>query len=186
MNVLHETFGANYSNMYMIGWSLGAHVAGYAGEEIKSSGNLIGRITGLDPASLGFTGDGKTRARLDISDASFVDVIHTDIDSGKGIRDPIGHADFYPNYGIAQPGCKGKRMCDHARAPSYFVESILHSCTFYANPCHISNILAQAGCNVTCAGQCVKMGFYAASSTKFPNGTFYLETNDVPQYCLYT
>jgi triacylglycerol lipase len=46
MNVLHETFGANYSNMYMIGWSLGAHVAGYAGEEIKSSGNLIGRITG--------------------------------------------------------------------------------------------------------------------------------------------
>lgn len=28
----------------------------------------------------------------------------------KGELEAIGHADFYPNYGVRQPGCKNKRM----------------------------------------------------------------------------
>ncbi|XP_053394932.1 pancreatic triacylglycerol lipase-like isoform X2 [Mercenaria mercenaria] len=184
MKVLHQTFGTSYSNMHMIGWSLGAHLAGYAGEEIKKSDNLLGRITGLDPASLGFTGDGKKRVRLDKSDASFVDVIHTDCDSGKGIREAIGHADFYPNYGVHQPGCKDKHMCDHARAPAYFGESIIHACSFESNPCPLSNILARSGCNATCTSGCARMGFYAGYEAMLPNGTFYLETNEAAPFCI--
>ena len=41
-------------------------------------------------------------------DALFVDVIHS---AGKwvGNDEVIGHADFYPNLGVApQPGCDGK------------------------------------------------------------------------------
>ena len=45
--------------------------------------------------------------RLDASDALFVDVLHTDgaprIVSGFGHLDALGHVDFYPNGGSAQP-----------------------------------------------------------------------------------
>jgi pancreatic triacylglycerol lipase len=61
----------------MIGHSLGAHTAGYAGERITG----LGRITGLDPAEPYFQGM-PPFVRLDPTDAKFVDVIHTD---GKSI-----------------------------------------------------------------------------------------------------
>lgn len=64
--------------MHLIGHSLGAHTAGYAGE--KLAGN-IGRITGLDPAEPYFQGM-PSHLRLDYTDAKLVDVIHTD---GKSI-----------------------------------------------------------------------------------------------------
>jgi hypothetical protein len=45
--------------------------------------------------------------RLDASDALFVDVIHTDgapnMISGFGYLGVLGHVDFYPNGGSAQP-----------------------------------------------------------------------------------
>ena len=59
---------------------------------------------GLDPARFAFT-DAPPDARLDKSDAMFVDVIHTDI--GKwGLEQPVGHVDFYPNGGASQAGCE--------------------------------------------------------------------------------
>lgn len=186
MKVLHKEFGANYSDMHVIGWSLGAHVAGYAAEEIKSTDNLLGRITGLDPASLGFAGDGKKRLKLDKTDASFVDVIHTDCvvnGSGKGLLLPIGHADFYPNYCVRQPGCNDASSCNHARAPELYVESILSACLFQSTPCPLSNITARAGCNVYCSSNCAIMGFHSGNATVHPTGTFYLETNDLPPFC---
>lgn len=67
----------NPADVHMIGHSLGAHTAGYAGERITG----LGRITGLDPAEPYFQGM-PPFVRLDPTDAKFVDVIHTD---GKSI-----------------------------------------------------------------------------------------------------
>ena len=60
-------------------------------------------LTGLDPAGLYFT-TVSSDFRLDESDASYVDVIHTDAGVlGTNRRD--GDVDFYPNGGSRQPGC---------------------------------------------------------------------------------
>ena len=50
-------------NVHCIGHSLGAHVCGFAGKEVK-----LNRITGLDPAGPGFTFK-EPHQRLDKSDA---------------------------------------------------------------------------------------------------------------------
>lgn len=63
--------------VHIIGHSLGAHTAGYAGAMVPG----LGRITGLDPAEPFFQGM-PAHVRLDPTDAELVDVIHTD---GKGI-----------------------------------------------------------------------------------------------------
>ena len=63
-------------------------------------------MTGLDPAYPGFSID-NTDARLDVTDAQFVDVIHTNsallFEGGVGFPTSIGHADFWPNGGTTQP-----------------------------------------------------------------------------------
>ena len=63
----------------MIGYGLGAHVAGFAGKKVQEGGKkkIVGRITGLDPANPGFDYD-CPKFRLDKMDADFVDIIHTD------------------------------------------------------------------------------------------------------------
>lgn len=82
----------------MIGFSLGAHVAGFAGAEQKS----LHRITGLDPAGPLFESQ-HPNSRLDESDAEFVDVIHSNgenlILGGLGSWQPMGTVDYYPNGG---------------------------------------------------------------------------------------
>ena len=65
--------------------------------------------SGLDPAAPLFEGEA-IGARLDKSDATFVDIIHTNtqkvaIVTGIGIKKEIGHLDFYVNGGGSQPGC---------------------------------------------------------------------------------
>lgn len=96
---------APFENIHIIGHSLGAQVAGFIGRTMKgSSGQLIDRITGLDPARPLFE-DIPTETSLSKTDAVMVDIIHTD--GGKlGIISAAGTVDFYPNGGIApQPGC---------------------------------------------------------------------------------
>lgn len=141
--------------MHLIGHSLGAHTAGYAGERIPG----LGRITGLDPAEPYFQGMGPS-IRLDPSDAQFVDVIHTDGRSffllempGYGMSQSCGHIDFYPNNGKEQPGCalsqeggtlipltlikdgieEASRVllaCNHVRAIKLFIDSINGKCPY--------------------------------------------------------
>lgn len=67
-------------------------------------------VLGLDPAKPEFEGS-RAKDRLDKTDATFVDVIHTNtapfLFGGAGYRDQLGHVDFYPNGGEYQPGCEG-------------------------------------------------------------------------------
>ena len=60
-------------------------------------------LTGLDPAGPSFTGE-SSNFRLDASDASYVDVMHTNAGS-LGTNQASGDIDFYPNGGTTQPGC---------------------------------------------------------------------------------
>uniref|UniRef100_A0A672GYS7 Lipase domain-containing protein n=1 Tax=Salarias fasciatus TaxID=181472 RepID=A0A672GYS7_SALFA len=129
--------GASLSSIHMIGISLGAHISGFVGANLNGA---IGRITGLDPAGPTFTGK-PPDARLDPTDAQFVDVLHTDIDS-LGFRKPLGHIDFYPNGGTDQPGCPKTILsggsylkCDHQRSVFLFLESLNQRCVSRAFPC---------------------------------------------------
>lgn len=66
----------DYGLVHVIGHSLGAHIAGNVGRQMSGS---LGRVTGLDPAAplyIKFSEDA-----IKISDASFVDIIHTNGDA---------------------------------------------------------------------------------------------------------
>ena len=96
-------YGTPRSAFHLIGHSCGTHLAGVAGSSVTSG--KIPRITGLDPSHYP-TND--TRITLDISDADFVDIVHTNGGTGdddRAIFDPMGHVDFYANGGNHQPGC---------------------------------------------------------------------------------
>lgn len=122
---INESIGKSITQRtHIVGFSLGAHVAGFAGSHLKNLSRITGKLirgcaieicnvpyllSGLDPAGPLFEGyDGKVR--LDKNDADYVDVIHSNGESvivgGFGTWEPIGHVDFYPNGGRAQRGCQ--------------------------------------------------------------------------------
>lgn len=91
----------NLSDVVFIGHSLGSHIVGLAAKRIRSG--RIPIIVALDPAYPLFS-KSKHEERLARTDADYVQVIHTS--TGQlSIPYPIGHADFYPNYGSNQSGC---------------------------------------------------------------------------------
>ncbi|XP_070578692.1 phospholipase A1-like [Ptychodera flava] len=128
-----------------IGHSLGAHVLAKAGRE---SGAFT-RITGLDPAGPYIENDNQYIS-LRKTDATFVDVIHTDGYHNTLLPDllghfgtliPLGDIDFYPNYGFDQPMSPGGRFSKrwpveslgHSRAIELFIWSISHPEAFKTN-----------------------------------------------------
>ncbi|CAG9800683.1 unnamed protein product [Chironomus riparius] len=161
---LEKNNGLNYTRVHIIGFSLGAHASGFAGAELKR----IQRITGLDPAGPLFEGS-HIAARLDESDAEFVDVIHSNgenlILGGLGSWQPMGHVDFYPNGGKIQHGCsnlflgavtdiiwtsskenEGRSLCNHRRAYKFFIDSVAPRCLFPAFPCESYESYLKGNC----------------------------------------
>lgn len=98
-------------DIHAIGFSLGAHVAGFASNALEGAvGQKFQRITALDPA-LPFFATPLKDWKLDRTDAGFVDVIHTN-GGVFGKLENCGHVDFYVNGGLLQPQCaEDKSKC---------------------------------------------------------------------------
>nr|XP_054766047.1 pancreatic triacylglycerol lipase-like isoform X2 [Lytechinus pictus] len=182
--------GMYFRDVHLIGSSLGAHAAGYAGEYQPG----FGRISGLDPAGPYFRDEGfdfrdnGPDCRLDPTDAIFVDVIHTDANdiTGLGQMLPLGHQDFYPNGGRKQAGCNLIDLlsgCSHSRAWKLFTESILSTCSFTAYPCESWAQFVAGNCGDCGTRGCPIMGYRADENTAV-TGKFYLYTNGDSPYCI--
>lgn len=105
------TLGLDLDHLILIGHSLGAHACGITGKNVKSG--KVAAIVGLDPALPLFQLNHREH-RLHYTDAKYVQIIHT---SGGflGVKNPIGHADFYPNFGCVQPACKSSIPCEYSQ-----------------------------------------------------------------------
>ncbi|XP_077498382.1 pancreatic triacylglycerol lipase-like isoform X2 [Amblyomma americanum] len=207
---LEKAFGAKQETFHILGHSLGSHVAGYAGEKLPR----LGRITGLDPADPYFQHMPK-EVRLDPTDASLVDVVHTDGGSvfdiykaeGLGMHQAVGHVDFYPNGGLKMPGCsKGSRIlafltkgivdaarsvvCNHERAVQYFLDSITEQhCTSLAFACPSYDSFGKGRC-ADCGRNgrlCARMGLRADRWRPADNTSvrMYLHTMATAPFCAF-
>ncbi|XP_040168742.1 pancreatic lipase-related protein 2-like [Anopheles arabiensis] len=160
----------NKRDVVVVGHSLGAHVAGNVG---KWQSGAIPTIVGLDPALPFFAGDAPDRIMA--SDADYVEIIHTN-GGVLGFMEPIGDADFYPNYGRVQPGC-GVDVgggCAHARAVHFYVESILSRHGFVGQQCQSFQNIRDGTCAQT--GVSSRMGGEPPNAKGAPEGIFFLQT----------
>ncbi|CAH0554374.1 unnamed protein product [Brassicogethes aeneus] len=190
INYLVKKYDYDARDVHIIGHSLGAHTAGYAGSLVSG----LGRITGLDPAEPYFQGM-PAHVRLDPTDAELVDVIHTDGKGifflGYGMSQPCGHLDFYPNNGKEQPGCditqtplvpltlirdgleEASRVlvaCNHVRAIKLFIDSINTQCPYIAHQCANFNQFMGGKCfNCKPGSNCAIMGYHADNTPGLDN-----------------
>lgn len=205
IDYLQNTTGARPEDMHIVGHSLGAHIAGYAGERLR----YLGRITGLDPAEPYFQ-NMDIVVRLDPSDALFVDIMHTDgaafysVKTGLGMSQACGHVDYYVNGGHDQPGCakspvyhilengliEGVReavACSHLRSYHLFTESINSACPFESFRCDSEEEFYKGNC-IPCEGDgCGFMGMLAdrvQPESRTPV-KYYLKTGDRAPFCRY-
>ncbi|KAK0153657.1 Lipase member H [Merluccius polli] len=187
-----EENGASLASIHMIGISLGAHISGFVGADLNGA---IGRITGLDAAGPMFAGK-PPEDRLDPTDAQFVDVIHTDMDA-LGLREPLGHIDFYPNGGADQQGCPRTILsgsayfkCDHQRSVYLFKESLRRTCETRAFPCATYADFMDARCT-DCADfgaqGCPVFGYgvvaWKDSLVRLGQSKYFFNTNNKSPYC---
>ncbi|CAD7079414.1 unnamed protein product [Hermetia illucens] len=137
MKIQHHHPSFNIHQIHLVGISLGAHVAGFAGNHIeRTSGKKVDRITGLD-AALPLFANPNVNMKLDASDANFVDVIHTNMGI-FGKMEPSGHVDFYVNGGYLQPACNNSMntpLCSHMMSTIYFAESVHSKFGFWGIRC---------------------------------------------------
>lgn len=164
-----------------------AHICGAAGKRTRRG--ILNTIVGLDPAGPLFDVSNPF-SRLAVSDAQYVEVIHTDTQS-LGIGFPIGNADFFPNGGSGMPGCLSRfgiysdqnvflksmiiftaAICDHGAAVNYFVET-LNSDRLWGRRC--TNLAEMDGNR--CTGVGASMGGDPSNFRLNLNGIFRMPTN---------
>ncbi|XP_063048192.1 pancreatic triacylglycerol lipase-like [Engraulis encrasicolus] len=205
MSFMRDSFNQSPADMHVIGHSLGAHAAAEAGRRTKG----LARITGLDPSEPYFE-NCAALVRLDPTDATFVDVIHSNgapftPTLGFGMSQSVGHVDFYPNGGEDMIGCsknsvsetvtpndiwqgtRGYVACSHQRAYKYYSDTILNRSGFTGYPCNDYHMFQEGICT-SCDGECPVMGHFADNFT-IPEGVskmrYYLETADKSPFARY-
>jgi pancreatic triacylglycerol lipase len=169
INEIQKAYNIDGSSFVLIGHSLGAHVVGSAGATVN---NKVAHIIGLDPAGPLFSLN-HPEERLDISDAKFVQVIHTN-GALLGFGSSIGNVDYFPNGGMTQPGCGFDLAgtCAHSKAYKYLAESLTRGPVFQAVLCSDYSQYEKGLC---ANNEPSTMGDININSRIF--GDYYLDTN---------
>jgi hypothetical protein len=173
LDFLHENSLLNFSRLGVIGFSLGAHIAGWTGKSVRRG--RVQYIVGLDPAGPLFS-TRNPEGRIDSTDGVYVECIHTNgptlLIIGLGIGSAICDADYFPNGGQSQPGCLFN-TCSHSRAVDFYVESISNN-RFHALGCPDPDDVSSRRCTLY-PGEW--MGGENLNFNKVGRGSFYLETH---------
>lgn len=173
LDFLHEHSLLSFNRLSVVGFSLGAHIAGMTGKNVRRG--RIQYIVGLDPAGPLFSVR-NPESRIDATDGVYVECIHTNgptlIVFGLGIGEAICDADYFPNGGQSQPGCL-MNTCSHLRAVDFYVESISNN-RFHALGCPDPTDISSRRCLIY-PGEW--MGGENLHFNKSGRGSFLLETN---------
>ncbi|KAM9357812.1 lipoprotein lipase [Symphorus nematophorus] len=192
-----------WERIHLLGYSLGAHVAGIAGD---LTNHKISRITGLDPAGPTFE-HADNQNILSRDDAQFVDVLHTNTrgspDRSIGIQRPVGHIDIYPNGGTFQPGCdiqntllgialegiKGLQnmdqlvKCSHERSIHLFIDSLLNvQQQSMAYRCSSKESFNKGLCLSCRKNRCNMLGYNINKVRMARSAKMYLKTREMMPY----
>ncbi|XP_055836691.1 phospholipase A1-like [Episyrphus balteatus] len=178
---LHKSANLSFDTLALYGHSLGAHIAGFAGKNVK--GGQIDTIIGLDPAMPLFSVK-KTDKRLADSDAKYVETIHTN-GGLLGFYNPIGRTSFYPNGGKVQPGCESDitGICSHIRSAYYLAEALKfpNRNGLRGIRCRDFESLQNGNCNQ----YALRSNLGDPQNAGHSFGIFYLETNSESPFGIY-
>lgn len=154
--------------VHLVGFSLGAHVAGLAGRLVAvRTGSQVARITALDPAKPCF---GRAAARRGASlartDAAFVQAVHSSA-GVLGLMEPVGHADVYVNGLGPQPECaraEGLTFdCDHNVSWRVYAESAWRGGA--GMPAHRCRSWRELGASA-CSGRRAILGYHCSNTSR--------------------
>ncbi|XP_017131282.1 uncharacterized protein YMR317W [Drosophila elegans] len=175
VDFLVQEYGMRLDTLEVVGFSLGAHVAGHTAKQVTSG--KVGKVVGLDPASP-LISYSKTEKRLSSDDAVYVESIQTN-GAILGFSQPIGKAAFYMNGGRSQPGCGIDITggCSHTRAVLYYVEALLWN-NFPAKKCETY----QDANKNTCGDSYSSILMGAVVNAIVAEGIFYVPVNKDSPY----
>nr|P53357.1 RecName: Full=Phospholipase A1 2; Short=PLA1 2; AltName: Full=Allergen Dol m 1; AltName: Allergen=Dol m 1 [Dolichovespula maculata]prf//2016348B phospholipase [Dolichovespula maculata] len=175
--ILIQKYKVLLENIRLIGHSLGAQIAGFAGKEFQRF--KLGKypeIIGLDPAGPSFKKK-DCPERICETDAHYVQILHTS--SNLGTERTLGTVDFYINDGSNQPGCTYiiGETCSHTRAVKYLTECIRRECCLIGVP-QSKNPQPVSKCT---RNECVCVGLNAKEYPK--KGSFYVPVEAKAPFC---
>lgn len=119
---MNKTSGLQLNDLGIVGYGMGAHLAGKTGHCLKNISNFsVEMIFGLDPSR---DLEEMKKDRLNRENARAVVVLHTNVNV-TGVYEPIGHTDIYANEMTSQWGCRiNDNACSHAKAVEFFTDIV--------------------------------------------------------------